>query len=91
MPTGDLSVIGPLPVTIGETYEFGNARDEFLSSKPEITGWWQVAERNNATWENGNRQMLELFYARHTSLALDSRIFVIAFKAMGGRWWAGSL
>ncbi len=84
MSTGDLSVIGPLPVTIGETYEFGNARDEFLSSKPEITGWWQVAERNNATWENGNRQMLELFYVRHTSLALDSRIFVIAFKAMGG-------
>lgn len=71
MSTGDLSVIGPLPVTIGETYEFGNARDEFLSSKPEITGWWQVAERNNATWENGNRQMLELFYVRHTSLALD--------------------
>ena len=28
--------------------------------------------------------MLELFYVRHTSLALDSRIFVIAFKAMGG-------
>ena len=43
-----------------------------------------MAERNNATWENGNRQMLELFYVRHTSLALDSRIFVIAFKAMGG-------
>ena len=81
--TGDLSVIGPRPVTIEETYEFGNARDEFLSVKPGITGWWQVTERNNATWENGDRQMLELFYVRHASLALDMRIFVRTFKAMG--------
>ena len=81
--TGDLSVIGPRPVTIEETYEFGNARDEFLSIKPGITGWWQVTERNNATWENGDRQMLELFYVRHASFALDFRIFVRTFKAMG--------
>lgn len=79
---GDLSVIGPRPVTLEETYEFGNGRDEFLSVKPGITGWWQVTERNNATWENGDRQMLELFYVRHASLALDLRIFVRTFKAM---------
>lgn len=81
--TGDLSVIGPRPVTIEETYEFGNARDEFLSVKPGITGWWQVTERNKATWKNGDRQMLELFYVRHASFALDLRIFVRTFKAMG--------
>lgn len=81
--TGELSVIGPRPVTLEETYEFGNARDEFLSVKPGITGWWQVTERNAATWANGERQMLELFYVRHASLALDLRIFVRTFKAMG--------
>lgn len=81
--TGDLSVIGPRPVTLEETYEFGNARDEFLSVKPGITGWWQVTERNRATWANGDRQMLELFYVRHASLALDLRIFIRTFKAMG--------
>lgn len=80
--TGDLSVIGPRPVTLEETYEFGNGRDEFLSCKPGITGWWQVTERNAATWENGDRQMLELFYVRHASLALDLRIFVKTFRAM---------
>ena len=81
--TGELSVIGPRPVTLEETYEFGNARGEFLSVKPGITGWWQVTERNGATWANGDRQMLELFYVRHASLALDLRIFVRTFKAMG--------
>lgn len=79
---GDLSVIGPRPVTLEETYEFGSARDEFLSCKPGITGWWQVTERNAATWENGERQLLELFYVRHASFSLDLRIFSRTFKAM---------
>lgn len=79
---GDLSVIGPRPVTPEETYEFGSARDEFLSCKPGITGWWQVTERNAATWENGERQLLELFYVRHASFSLDLRIFSRTFKAM---------
>ena len=80
--TGDLSVIGPRPVTLEETYEFGNARDEVLACKPGITGWWGVTDRNDATWENGNRQGRELFYARHQSLSLDARIFFKTFKAM---------
>ena len=80
---GDLSIIGPRPVTEPETYEFGTARDEFLSCKPGITGWWQVTERNEATWANGQRQLLELFYVRHASFALDLRIFVRTFRAMG--------
>ena len=80
---GDLSVIGPRPVTQAETLEFGDAREEFLSVKPGITGWWQVTARNDATWETGNRQRIELFYVRHASLALDLRVFVKTFKAMG--------
>lgn len=79
---GDLSVIGPRPVTESETYEFGNARDEFLSCKPGITGWWQVTARNDATWKTGKRQLIELFYVRHASVPLDVRIFIRTFRAM---------
>lgn len=80
---GDLSVIGPRPVTESETYEFSNERDEFLSAKPGITGWWQVTERNDATWQNGRRQALELYYVRHASLSLDLQVFAKTFKALG--------
>ena len=80
--SGDLSVIGPRPVTLAETYEYGDARDEVLSCKPGITGWWAVTDRNDATWENGDRQNRELFYARHASFALDVRVFVRTFAAM---------
>lgn len=81
---GDLSVIGPRPITDEELLEFGDGQGEFLSCKPGITGWWQVTDRNDATWANGDRQMLELFYVRHASIALDLRIFVRTFKTMAG-------
>ena len=80
--TGDISVIGPRPVTMKETYEFGNARDEVLAVRPGITGWWAVTDRNGSTWESGERQAREIFYVRHASFALDARIFAKTFKAM---------
>ncbi len=80
--TGDLSVIGPRPVTLEETYEFGTARDEVLACKPGITGWWAVTDRNNSTWGSGERQEREIFYVRHQSFGLDARVFVKTFKAM---------
>lgn len=79
---GDMSVIGPRPVTLEETYEFGESRDEVLSVRPGITGWWQVTDRNNATWENGHRQELELWYVRHMSLKTDARVFIGTFGAI---------
>ena len=79
---GDLSVIGPRPVTIEETYEYGSARDEVLACKPGITGWWAVTDRNGSTWESGDRQGRELFYVRHQSFGLDARIFLRTFNAM---------
>lgn len=81
---GDMSVIGPRPVTLWETYEFGEHRDEVLSVRPGITGWWQVTDRNDATWENGKRQELELWYVRHMSVLTDMRVFVQTFGAMLG-------
>lgn len=80
--TGDLSVIGPRPVTLEETYEYGNARDEVLACKPGITGWWAATDRNDSTWNSGQRQARELFYVRHQSIGLDARVFVKTFKAM---------
>lgn len=79
---GDMSVIGPRPVTLEETYEFGDARDEALSVRPGITGWWAATDRNDSTWESGQRQARELFYVRHQSFSLDIRVFVKTFQAM---------
>lgn len=73
---GDMSVVGPRPVTLSETYEYGSAREEILAVKPGITGLWQVSARNEATWESGERQKLELDYVRNRSIGLDVRIML---------------
>lgn len=82
---GDMSVIGPRPVTEAETYEFGEFRNEVLSVRPGITGWWQVTDRNDATWENGRRQELELWYVHNASLAVDAKVFFDTFSTMFGK------
>ena len=48
-------------MTLEETYEYGDARDEVLSCKPGITGWWAATDRNDSTWESGMRQARELW------------------------------
>lgn len=82
---GDMSVIGPRPVTLAETYEFGGNREKILSVRPGITGWWQVTDRNDATWENGKRQKLELWYVENASIKTDLRIFAKTFAVMFGK------
>ena len=79
---GDMSVVGPRPVTEEETKEFGPHRHLALSVRPGITGLWQVTERNNATWENGARQQLELAYVCKCGLCLDLKIVAATFGTM---------
>lgn len=83
--TGDMSVIGPRPVTLEETYEFGDDRDEVLSVRPGITGLWQSTDRNEATWANGRRQKLELEYVLKQGFAMDCKCFIRTFGAMFGK------
>ncbi|WP_232050975.1 sugar transferase [Arabiibacter massiliensis] len=83
--TGSMSVVGVRPVVAEELVSYGDDVTEFLSLKPGITGWWQVQARNDATYEDGSRQELELYYVRNASLALDIRIFVETFGAMFGK------
>ena len=61
---------------------YGSDVDEFLSMRPGITGWWQVSARNDATYCDGSRQELELYYVRNATLALDARVFLKTFAAI---------
>lgn len=85
--TGDLSVIGPRPITQEELERHftPEQRHELLSVRPGITGQWQAGERNGATFETGRRQAIELSYVRNASLGLDAKIFFSTFGAMFGK------
>lgn len=79
---GDLSFIGPRPVTYEETLFYGRYRDEFLSIKPGLTGYWQAYARNNADYGSGKRQEMELYYVRNRGPWLDLKVFFKTFEAV---------
>jgi len=70
---GDLSVVGPRPVTEEEVQKyFGGKAEKILSVRPGLTGIWQTSGRSLLPFEE--RIQLEEKYINEQSLALDIRI-----------------
>lgn len=82
---GDISVLGPRPITYRELEWFGPDAAELLSVPAGITGLWQASERNGATFETGRRQAIELEYVRNAGIRMDAKCFLGTFGAMFGR------
>lgn len=70
---GDLSVVGPRPVTQEEVEKyFGLKAAKILSVRPGLTGVWQISGRSLMTFEK--RVQLDEYYVDHRSFALDLQI-----------------
>lgn len=71
----DMSLVGPRPLIESEiqTY-YADMFDTLLSVKPGVTGYWQAYARNNATYQSGQRQQMEMYYVNHASIMLDIKI-----------------
>lgn len=83
---GQLSVIGPRAITYEELGNFTHEQQVQVLAVPQgITGAWQSGPRNEATFENGERQCLELDYARSASLGRDFGVFFATFGVMFGK------
>lgn len=84
---GDLSVIGPRPITRDELEQHFSDEEkaELLSVQPGITGLWQATDRNSATFESGLRQKIELNYVRNRCFRMDWKCFTGTFGAMFGK------
>lgn len=77
----DMSLVGPRPLIESEiqTY-YADMYDTLLVVKPGVTGYWQAYARNNATYQSGERQKMEMYYVHNASLWLDIKIL---FKTIG--------
>ena len=74
---GDMSLVGPRPVMESELgFYTEDEQQRFLSVKPGITGYWQIHGRNEATYQTGSRQRLELYYVENASPLLDLNILI---------------
>lgn len=82
--TGKMSIVGPRPILRRELEEHYTPEEQrlLLSVKPGLTGYWQANARNNASYETGKRQEMELSYARNPNLLWDMKIILQTFGAV---------
>lgn len=71
---GDMSLIGPRPIVREELVEYGLKKDDFLSVKPGLTGYWQTSGRSNVGYPE--RVDIELYYVYNQSLKLEFQILL---------------
>ena len=82
----NISIIGPRAVSCEELANYEPQDLPILLSVPQgITGAWQTGPRNEASFENGQRQRIELEYVKTASLGSDLKIFLGTFSIMFGK------
>jgi exopolysaccharide production protein ExoY len=69
---GEMTLVGPRPITLHELHRYGPARWHYLSVLPGMTGLWQVSGRNSTTYER--RIYLDELYVKNRSAWLDLKI-----------------
>lgn len=81
---GDMSLVGPRPILREELerYYTPEQQDALLSVKPGLTGYWQAYARNNAKYDTGERQKMELHYIEKQSVFLDIKIIFATVLAV---------
>jgi len=77
---GEMSLVGPRPITVGELTRYGKVRWHYLSIAPGMTGLWQVSGRNKLSYEE--RVALDQRYIEERSLWLDLSILVRTVKVV---------
>ncbi|HEY6510919.1 MAG TPA: sugar transferase [Burkholderiaceae bacterium] len=71
---GEMSLVGPRPITVGELPRYGGTRWHYLSVTPGMTGLWQVSGRNRTSY--AQRVALDKRYVEQRTLAMDLRILL---------------
>lgn len=72
---GEMSLVGPRPVPYPESLYYGDRRDEVLSVRPGLTGYWQVKRRMSTDYDE--RIGLDCHYIRNRNPLLDAYILLM--------------
>jgi len=80
---GDMDLVGPRPITVGELTRYGRVRWHYLSVRPGITGLWQVSGRNNTSY--AERVALDRTYVEQRSVWGDVRILLKTLRVVLAR------
>ena len=71
---GDMSLIGPRPITVRQLSHYNGLLPEYLLARPGITGAWRRTRRTRRT----SQMALDRYYVRYWSIRLDLELLVEA-------------
>ena len=77
---GNMSMIGNRPYLPREIDDIGKYYDDIVSTKPGLTGYWQVAGRSKISFKD--RLKLESYYSNNCSILMDIKIFFKTFSVV---------
>ncbi len=77
---GDMSVVGPRPVTEAELARYRHSAAHYLRTRPGLTGLWQVSGRSDVSYER--RVLMDRYYVAHWSFASDIGIIARTIPAV---------
>ncbi len=80
---GQMSLVGPRPYMPREKEDMGEYYDYIVKVKPGLTGPWQIAGRNNLTFED--RLKLDEEYASRCGNRRDIKIILKTFRKVCGK------
>jgi undecaprenyl-phosphate galactose phosphotransferase len=80
---GEMSLVGPRPVTREELLRYGRNMLLYMMVKPGITGLWQVSGRSNTDYRR--RVAIDVCYVRNRSILLDLWILLKTTLVVLGR------
>lgn len=72
--TGEMSFVGPRPVTESELVKYGENSDFILTVTPGLSGMWQISGRSDTGYEE--RVTLDSYYIQNWSVWLDIWIII---------------
>ncbi len=79
---GEMSLVGPRPVVREELLRYGRHLHRYLSTRPGVTGMWQVTGRNNTDYRR--RVVLDVYYVRRQTIFLDLYILLKTTRVVLG-------
>jgi exopolysaccharide biosynthesis polyprenyl glycosylphosphotransferase len=77
---GQMSLVGPRPISPAELEKYGNWSTNLFTVKPGLTGFWQTSGRSDLSYEE--RIKLDMYYIRNWTLWLDFYILLMTIPAV---------
>ncbi len=77
---GEMSLVGPRPISVAETVRYGDSFDAYASVRPGLTGLWQVSGRSDIEYDA--RVALDVTYAQKRTFWGDIKILFQTIPAV---------